>query len=90
MPQILTAIYLIAMLAAGWRLFSLGWTRTTKLAASVAIVAPIPLLILLPALLNPERPFADLLHAIGLALLACGALSLTGGFSAAWLRARRK
>jgi hypothetical protein len=56
----------------------------------MAIVAPIPLLILLPALLHPERPFADLLRAIGLALLACGALSLLGGVSAAWLRARRK
>ena len=46
--------------------------------------------LLLPGLIHPERPFADLLRAIGLALLACGALCLAGGVSAAWLRARRR
>lgn len=78
------------MLAAGWRLFGLGWSRRIKIAAAVALVCPVPLLVLLPGLIHPERPFADLLRAIGLALLACGALSLAGGLSAAWLRARRR
>ncbi|MBJ7443327.1 MAG: hypothetical protein JHD32_03230 [Sphingobium sp.] len=90
MAQILTALYLLAMLAAGWRLFGLAWSRRVKAAAAVALVCPVPLLVLLPGLIHPERPFADLLRAIGLALLACGALCLAGGVSAAWLRARRR
>lgn len=90
MAQILTALYLLAMLAAGWRLFGLGWSLRVKIAAAVALVCPVPLLVLLPGLVHPERPFADLLRAIGLALLACGALCLAGGLSAAWLRARRR
>jgi hypothetical protein len=90
MAQILTALYLLAMLAAGWRLFGLGWSHRIKAAAAVALVCPVPLLVLLPGLIHPERSFADLLRAIGLALLACGALCLAGGLSAAWLRARRR
>jgi hypothetical protein len=90
MAQILTALYLLAMLAAGWRLFGLGWSHRIKIGAAVALVCPVPLLVLLPGLIHPERPFADLLRAIGLALLACGALCLAGGLSAAWLRARRR
>lgn len=90
MAKILTALYLVAMLAAGWRLFGLGWSPRIKIAAAVALVCPVPLLVLLPGLIHPERPFADLLRAIGLTLLACGALCLAGGLSAAWLRARRR
>ena len=89
MPQILTALYLLMMIAAGWRLFIIPWKRGLKIGAAVALVIPIPLLFLLPVLMNPERPFADLLHAIGIALLAGGAVSLLGGMSAAWLRKRK-
>ncbi|MEG8223628.1 hypothetical protein OSJ57_23950 [Sphingomonas sp. HH69] len=90
MPQIFTALYLIAMLAAGWRLFGLGWSRGIKIAAAVALVCPVPLLVLLPGLIHPDRPFADLLRTIGLTLLLCGALCLGGGWSAAKMRARRR
>jgi len=90
MAQILTALYLFAMLAAGWRLFGVDWSRGVKVAAAVALVCPIPLLILSRALLHPERPYAGLLQSIGIALLICGALCLCGGVSAAWMRARRK
>ena len=90
MAQIVTALYLLLMLFAGWRLFGIGWPRGRKIAAAVALVAPIPLLLMIPALLHPERPFADVLRAVGLALLVCGALCMGGGWSAARLRARRR
>jgi hypothetical protein len=89
MPQILTALYLLMMLAAGWRLFGLPWSRPVKAAAAAALVCPIPLLVLLPGLLHPERPFADLLQKLGLTLLLCGALCMLGGLSAARMRTRR-
>ena len=89
MPQILTALYLLMMIAAGWRLFTMPWKRALKIGAAVALVIPIPLLFLLPALMNPERPFADLLRAIGVALMAGGTVSLLAGMSAAWLRKRK-
>lgn len=90
MAKILTALYLVMMLAAGWRLFGLGWSRGVKIVTAVAVLLPLPLLLILPALMQPQRPFADLLRAIGLALLVCGALCIAGGWSAAWLRARRR
>ena len=90
MHQILTAAYLIAMLAAGWRLYGIGWSRLAKGAAALALLLPVPLLFLGPVLLHPERPFADMLRMIGLSLLLCGILCMGGGWSAARLRARRK
>ncbi|MCI4588569.1 hypothetical protein MOK15_00405 [Sphingobium sp. BYY-5] len=90
MAQIITAIYLLLMLAAGWRLFGIGWPRGAKLAAAVALVCPIPLLLLIPALLHPERPFNDLLRNMGVALLVCGIICMAGGWSVARIRARRK
>ncbi|MEC3912006.1 hypothetical protein U5A82_16450 [Sphingobium sp. CR2-8] len=89
MAQILTALYLFAMLAAGWRLFAVDWTRGMKAAAAVALVCPVPLLLLMSGLLHPDRALADLMRASGLVLLLCGTLSMGGGLSAAWLRARR-
>lgn len=90
MARIVTAVYLIFMLVAGWRLHGIGWPRRAKLWTAVALVLPIPLLLLLPALAHPERPFADMLRAIGIALLICGILCMAGGWSAARLRARRR
>ena len=89
MAQIVAALYLLMMLFAGWRLFGMAWSRGRKVAAAIALVCPLPLILLLPPLIHPERPFADILRAIGLTLLLCGALCLLGGMSAAWLRARR-
>ena len=89
MPKILAALYLLLMVAAGWRLFAMGWSRGLKIAAAVALVIPIPMFFLLPSLLNPDRPFADLLRAIGIALMAGGAVSLLGGMAGAWLKARK-
>lgn len=90
MVQIVTAIYLLFMLVAGWRLFGIGWSRGAKLATALALILPVPLLVLVPALLHPERPFSSLLRSVGLALLLCGALCMGGGWSAARLRARRR
>lgn len=90
MPTIIAAVYLLFMLATGWRLYGMGWSRVRKVAAAMALVCPMPLLVLVPALAHPERPFADLLRMIGLTLLLCGALCLIGGISAAHLRARRR
>ncbi|CAD7337507.1 hypothetical protein FIM10_07590 [Sphingomonadales bacterium 56] len=85
MPKALIAFYMLLTVAAGWRLFGMGWTRGRKVAAAVALVAPFPMLFLL----HPERPFADLQRGIGLSLIAGGALSLLGGMAVAWMRARR-
>lgn len=89
MPKILAVLYLALMVAAGWRLFSMPWTRGLKIGAGVALVIPIPMLFLLPVLMQPERPFADLLRAIGIALMLGGAASLLGGMAGAWLKARK-
>jgi hypothetical protein len=89
MPKILAALYLLLMVAAGWRLFAMRWPRGLKIAAAVALVIPIPMFFLLPSLLHPDRPFADLLRAIGIALMAGGAASLLGGMAGAWLKARK-
>jgi len=89
MPKILAAFYLLLMVAAGWRLFTTAWSRGLKISAAVALVIPIPMLFLLPALMDPARPFADLLRAIGFALMGGGAVSLLGGMAGAWLKARK-
>jgi hypothetical protein len=89
MPKILAALYLLLMVAAGWRLFAMRWARGLKIAAAIALVIPIPMFFLLPSLLHPDRPFADLLRAIGIALMAGGAVSLLGGMAGAWLKARK-
>lgn len=90
MAQLLTALYLLLMLAAGWRLYGIGWSRPVKAITAVAVLLPLPMLLIVPALRHPEHTYSDLLRAIGLALLVCGALCLAGGMSAAWARARRK
>ncbi|WP_066702666.1 hypothetical protein [Sphingobium amiense] len=90
MARIVTAVYLIFMLVAGWRLYAVRWTVAGKVGAALALLLPIPLLLLIPALTHPERPFADMLRMIGLALLVCGILCMGGGWSAARIRARRK
>ncbi|HKY80504.1 MAG TPA: hypothetical protein VJM09_03425 [Sphingobium sp.] len=89
MPKILAALYLLLMVAAGWRLFTMGWSRGLKVGAGVALVIPIPMLFLLPALMQPDRPFADLLRGIGVALMLGGGVALLGGMAGAWLKARR-
>ena len=89
MPKFIAALYLLLMAAAGWRLFTMGWSRGLKICAAAALVIPIPMLFLLPALMQPDRPFADVLRVIGVALMLCGALSLLGGVAGAWLRARK-
>lgn len=89
MPKILAALYLLLMVAAGWRLFSMPWGRGLKAVAAVGLVLPIPMFFLLPSLMHPDRPFADLLRAIGIALMAGGAAALLGGMTGAWLKARK-
>lgn len=89
MSQILVAFYLLLMLGAGWRLFGMSWSRVAKAGAGILLVCPLPMLFLLPALIHPERPLADILRGLGLAILACGTLCLLGGMAVAWVRARR-
>ncbi len=89
MPNILAALYLLLMVAAGWRLFGMGWSRGLKIGAAVMLIILLPMLFLFPALMDPERPFADLLRAIGLAVIVGGAVALLGGVAGAWLRTRR-
>lgn len=89
MPKLLPALYLLLMVAAGWRLFGRPWPRGLKIGAAVALVVPVPLFFLLPSLIHPDRPFADLLRAIGIALMGGGTVSLLGGMAAAWLRSRK-
>ncbi len=89
MPKIVAALYLLLMVAAGWRLFSMAWSRRLKIGAAMMLVIPLPMLFLWPAVMDPERPFADLLRAIGIALMTGGAVALLGGVAGAWLKARR-
>lgn len=90
MAQLLTALYLLLMLAAGWRLYGISWSLAVKVVTALALILPLPLLLIVPALQHPEHNYSDLLRAIGLTLLVCGLLCLLGGLSAAWARARRK
>ncbi|MFZ2995290.1 hypothetical protein [Sphingobium sp.] len=89
MSNILIAVYLLIMLGAGWRLFGMAWSRGVKTAAGALLVCPLPMLFLLPALLHPDRPFADILLGLGLVLLLCGTLCLCAGMGVAWMRMRR-
>jgi hypothetical protein len=87
-PRIFTLLYLLAMVVAGWRLFRIGWPRGAKVATGLALLLPVPLMLLLPALRHPDRAFADMLRGLGLALLLCGALCMAGGVAAAWFKGR--
>ncbi|MDX3909748.1 MAG: hypothetical protein QHC67_08000 [Sphingobium sp.] len=90
LTSILPYAYLLALVAAGWRLFVVRWSRTLKIASGIVIVTVTPLLVLVPALLHPERPFAGLLLATGIGMLAAGAACLLGGMAGAWLRQRAR
>ena len=88
LPLILLALYLLAMMGAGWRLFAMPWPRGVKLAAAIALVCPVPLLFILPGIMQHGEGFADILVTLGLTLLACGALCFGSGMGIAWYRAR--
>ncbi|MET0372548.1 MAG: hypothetical protein ABW039_14385 [Sphingobium sp.] len=88
-PQILLGAYLLFLVAAGWRLFGVGWTRNVKMAAGAALVLPMPALFLLLGLFGRTEAFDDILVGLGLTLLACGLACLGAGAASAWLRARR-
>lgn len=88
LPLLLLALYLLAMMGAGWRLFAMPWRRGVKLAAAIALVCPAPLLFILPGLTHRGEGFNDLLVTLGVTLLACGALCFGSGMGIAWYRAR--
>ena len=88
-PKIMLGLYLLLLLAAGWRLWSIGWATRLKVATALALVLPAPLLFIIPALMR-RSAWSGLLIQFGLTLLVCGVLCLAGGFSAARLRARRR
>ncbi|KFG90567.1 hypothetical protein BV98_001771 [Sphingobium herbicidovorans NBRC 16415] len=89
MSTLLAALYLLLMAALGWRLFLMAWSRALKIAVAATLILPIPALFLLPALMHPDRPFADLLGLIGAALAISGVAALLLGMAGAWLKARR-
>ncbi|MCP1468533.1 hypothetical protein J3E64_000200 [Sphingobium sp. OAS761] len=89
-PQILLCAYLLFLVAAGWRLWLVGWTKGVKWLVAVTLVLPMPLMFLIPAMMHRGSPWSDVLRGIGLTLLVCGIVSLAGGFSAARLRSRRR
>jgi len=88
LTSILPYIYMLALVIAGWRLFVVRWSRALKIASGIVIVTVTPLLLLVPSLLHPERPFAGLLLATGIGMLVAGAGCLLGGMAGAWLRQR--
>ena len=88
-PQIVLMLYLLFLLAAGWRLWGISWRTGVKIAVAFALVLPLPLLFILPGMTRQDG-WSDLLIRFGLTLLVCGMLCLAGGFSAARLRARRR
>lgn len=88
LTSLLPYAYLLAMVIAGWRLFVVRWSRALKIASGIVLVTVTPLLFIIPALLHPERPFADLLLATGAGMLVAGAACLLGGMASAWLRQR--
>lgn len=90
LSAILPYLYLGMMVAAGWRLFVVRWSRALKIASGIVLVTITPLLFIIPPLLHPERPFAGLLLATGIGMLAAGAACLLGGMAAAWLRHRSR
>lgn len=88
-PQILLGAYLLFLLAAGWRLWTVGWTARGKLATAMALTLPMPLLFIIQGVTRGDV-WSNMLIQMGLTLLVCGVICLAGGFSAARLRARRK
>jgi hypothetical protein len=88
-PQILLGAYLLFLVAAGWRLSTIGWTVRIKMAVMLSLVLPMPLLFIIPGVMRHDG-WSDLLIQLGLTLLVCGIICLAGGFSAARLRARRR
>lgn len=90
LSAILPYLYLGLMVAAGWRLFVVRWSRALKIASGIVLVTVAPLLFIIPPMLHPERPFAGLLLATGIGMLAAGAACLLGGMAGAWLRQRSR
>lgn len=89
-PQFLLGAYLLFLVAAGWRLWTIGWSVRVKAATGLALVLPMPLLFLIPAAMHRDGAWSGLLMQLGFTLLVCGILCLAGGLSAARLRARRR
>jgi hypothetical protein len=88
-PQLVLAVYLLFLLAAGWRLWSIGWSARVKVATALALVLPMPLLFIIPGAMRRDA-WSDVLIQLGLTLLVCGIICLAGGFSAARMRGRRR
>ena len=86
--HILSFLYLLALAIAGWRLFRLRWPRYVRVLVGALLVLLTPMLFIVPALLNPRGGFADLQMAIGIGMLAAGAVALLGGMGVAWLGQR--
>jgi hypothetical protein len=81
-------LYLASLVGAGWRLFTLRWRRWQRLLAGVMLLVITPMLFILPALLNPLSPMADLQMAIGVGMLAAGTVAMLCGVALGWFWAR--
>jgi hypothetical protein len=89
-PKLILAAYLLFLMAAGWRLFSIEWSRPLKWATGLSLVVPLPALIALPGLFRSSGVIRDFEIGVGATFLTCGVLSLLAGLALGWLRARRK
>jgi hypothetical protein len=87
---ILSLAYLLALVVVGWRLATLRWPLRLRVLAGLVLVLLTPALFLVPALLHPERPFADLQRAVGIGMLAAGAVALLCGATAGRLVRKRR
>ncbi|WP_336965087.1 hypothetical protein [Sphingobium aquiterrae] len=82
-------LYLASLVGAGWRLFTLRWRRWQRVLAGVMLAITAPMLFIVPALLNPMSPIADLQMAMGVGMLVAGVVALTCGVALGWFWARR-
>ncbi|MGE4323883.1 MAG: hypothetical protein AB7E60_12760 [Sphingobium sp.] len=89
-PGLVIGLYLLLLIAAGWWLVVGGHPSVLKVALIVLFACSLPAVLVLPELVRPNRTFADLALALGLALLICGGAALSLGAGAGWLWRRRR
>lgn len=85
MSDAASLVYMLALTALGWGLSLLGWRKEYKWLVAMAAVAVVPLLFLLPALLQRDGQFADLQWILGVTTLVWGAVAVIFGWSGALL-----
>lgn len=87
--HILSVLYLLALVALGWRLVRIGWPVWIRLGSAIVLVLLTPALFLIPAVRRPDGPFSDLLLATGIGMVAAGLIATLLGAAIALLWRRR-